>query len=91
MSLSKIRRNVWIIYFTGLAIALLGAFSATLIGNDLTCVIIVEISVPVGLMMTIAGAIYSYIKFRCPHCNKPLLTRGERPNFCPCCGEKLDW
>ena len=43
----------------------------------------------VGLILVVIALIYSWIVFRCPHCDALLGTRFI-PEYCPHCGKKLN-
>ena len=90
MKLQKAYRNMTIICFIGLAILLFGSSSYAFF-PERTAIILLVICLPIGFLVTIAGAIYAYINLCCPHCGKTLRFRGSKPNFCPNCGGKLDW
>ena len=66
--------------FIGLGIMVFGAVIDTGIWT--------WILMSVGLLIAVAGAIYHYKFFRCPHCGQPLNGRGL-PKFCPECGNPI--
>ena len=90
MKLQNVYRNMTIICWIGLAILLFGSFSPALF-PERTATIILFFCLPIGFLVIIAGAIYGNLNLRCPHCDKVLRFKGSKPNFCPACGEKLEW
>ena len=66
--------------FIGLGIMVFGAVIDTGIWT--------WILMSVGLLITVAGAVYHYKFFRCPHCGQLLNGRGL-PKFCPECGNPI--
>lgn len=46
----------------------------------------------VGVLVLIAGWVYKYIYWKCPHCKTYLNARvTDKPKHCAECGRELDW
>jgi len=67
--------------FIGLGIMVLGALIDTGVWT--------WILMTIGLLFTVAGCVYHFKFFRCPHCGQIPYTRGL-PKFCPNCGKELE-
>ena len=67
--------------FVGLGIMVFGAVIDTGIWT--------WILMTVGLLIAVAGCVYHYKFFRCPHCGQIPHSRGL-PKYCPNCGKELE-
>ena len=69
------------LFFIGLGIMVFGAVIDTGIWT--------WILMAVGLLVAVAGCVYHYKYWKCPHCGNRLNVRGV-PKYCPDCGKELE-
>ena len=78
MRYKKSRTTFYACLYIGLALILIAAIIKTALWP---CIL--------GGAVIFAGLIQAEIFYRCPHCHKSLELRGNVPQYCPNCGEKI--